>query len=46
MNEKSFQTDVRSRKQRDKQNQIMKFLVSGNFHFVYRTSLLFDVIDR
>ena len=27
-------------------NQIMKFKVSGNVHFVYVISLLFDVIGR
>ena len=46
LTKKSFQTDFRSRKQREIQNQIMKFYVSGNVHFVYTTSLLFDVLGR
>ena len=29
---KSFQTDVRSREQKEGQNQIMKFYASGNVH--------------
>ena len=30
----------------EKQNQIMKIKASGNVHFVYVTSLRFDVIRR
>ena len=41
---KSFKTDVCSWKQKERQNQIMKIYASGNVHFVYRTSLIFDVI--
>ena len=36
--------DVCSRKQTERKNQIMKLYASGNVHFVYVTSLLFDVI--
>ena len=43
---KVFETDVRSQKQNERQHQIMKLLASGKVHFVYVTSLLFDVIGR
>ena len=46
MNEKSFQTDVCSWKQKERQNQIMKFKASGNVNYIYMTSLNFDVIGR
>ena len=46
MNEKSFRTDVCSWKQKERQNQIMKFWAFGNVHYVYMTSLIFDVIGR
>ena len=41
-----FWTDVCSRKQKERQNQIMKFKAYDNFHFVHVTSLLVDVIGR
>ena len=43
---KQFSTDVRSRKPKERQNQIMKFKASGNVHYVYMASLIFDVIGR
>ena len=43
---KGLRTDVRSRKQKERQNQIMKFKASVNVHFVYSTSLLFGEIGR
>ena len=46
MNEKGFRTDVCSWKQKERQNQIMEFQASGNVHYVYMTSFIFDVIGR
>ena len=41
---KSFRTDVCSGKEKERQNQIMKFKASGIVHYVNMTSLIFDVI--
>ena len=43
---KSIRIHVCSWKQKERQNQIMKFLVSGNDHYVYIKSFIFDVIGR
>ena len=43
MNENIFRTDVCSWKQKERQNQIIKFKAFGNVHYVYMTSLIFDV---
>ena len=47
MSAKSFRTEVRSRKQKErKEKSIMKFKASGKVYFVFVASLLFDVIGR
>ena len=43
---KSFQINVCSWKRKERQNQIIKFKAPGNVHYVYMTSLIFDVIGR
>ena len=46
MNGKKFSNRCLFLKQKERQNQIMKIKASDNVHYVFMTSLIFDVIDR